>query len=79
MRKLDWEIKIDERRDAVGKLKKQKEELEDVAFITEYMQKYREEEKEKEKRKRDSNNDDDDREAKKQKPVSIYIFSFLDD
>ena len=77
MRKLDWEIKIDERRDAVGKLKKQKEDLEgDVVFITEYMQKYREEEKEKEKRKRDNNDDDDDREAKKQKPVSIYIFFF---
>ena len=45
MRKLDWEIKIDERRDAVGKFKKQKEDVEgDVFIINEYIQKYREEE-----------------------------------
>ena len=74
MRKLDWEIKIDERRDMVGKSKKQKEDLErDVLIINEYIQKYREEEKEKEKRKRCDNDDDNDREAKKQKPVSISL------
>ena len=43
--KLDWEIGIDERKDEVRKLKKKKEDLEDVALITEYIQKYREEER----------------------------------
>ena len=58
MRKLDWEINIDERRDMVGKSKKQKEDLErDVLIINEYIQKYREEEKETEKRKRCDNDD----------------------
>ena len=35
MKKLDWEIKIDERRDAFGKFKKQKEDLGEVLIINE--------------------------------------------
>ena len=81
MRKFDWKIKIDERKDAVEKLKSRRKIWK---MLHSLLNTCRSTGKKKRRKKRGDNDDDDDREVKKQlvsisQTISNIFSTLLDD